>query len=392
MNKTSNRHVATLGILSTIALVVSASAWAAPMMRDTDASSASDPAAAGAPFAVVADLNADGTLDLVMLDREHGDISVRLGRGDGTFEPENRFHAGNGSAWVAVGDLDGDGNADLVDVLSDSDTLRFFMGYGDGTFGRETSLSAGDRPTAVVVADFDGDGRQDLAITNAGGGDISLLRAAGDPAQDGIVFGPEKRFKTGREPRALAVGDFNNDGRQDLVVSNGRSKSVSILLGAPGDVAFLGQERLRVGKTPDTVVVADFNDDQVQDLAVVNRGSGDMSVLIGLGGGRFKVDSRYGFLGPVVSIAAADFDSDHLVDLAVVVGGHDVYFLKSQGDGSFRSTSTELGFAPLVLSVGDFDADGKQDLLTAQGPDVVSAWLGRGNGAFVSRAPSGSGR
>ena len=147
----------------------------------------------------------------------------------------------------------------------------------------------------------------------------------------------------------------------------------------------LAQKRLRVGKTPESMVAGDFNDDEILDLAVVNRGSGDMSVLIGIGDGRFRTNSRCGFIGPVLAIAAGDFNSDGLQDLAVVVGGRDVYFLRSLGDGSFRSGHSGLGFSPGFLSAGDFNADGRQDLLAAPGPGGVSAWLGRGDGNFVLR-------
>src|SRR6266581_4286179 len=200
------------------------------------------------------------------------------------------------------------------------------------------------------------------------------------------------RILPSRTANRVTSPSFSDPGTAGRTGTCSNRRSVSILPGAPAGGVFSSQKRLRVGKAPDTVLVADFNNDGFQDLAVVNRGSGDLSVLIGIGGGKFKTESRYGFIGPVVSIAAGDFNADKLVDLAVVVGGHDVYFLKSLGDGSFRSSSTGIGFSPIVLSVGDFNADGKQDLLAAGEPDGVSAWLGRGDGAFVSRASAGSGR
>jgi hypothetical protein len=158
------------------------------------------------------------------------------------FSPENRFYAGQGAASAAIGDVDGDQSEDLVVLRGASSELVILRGYGDGTFGREIRLEAGDRPTAVAVADLNGDGRQDLAVANR------------------------------------------------------RSNSISILLGEPGEGVFLAQKRLRVGKAPDSVVASDFNDDDVQDQAAVNHGSGDMSVLIGIGGGRFRTNSRHGFL------------------------------------------------------------------------------------------------
>jgi len=250
----------------------------------------------------------------------------------------------------------------------------------------EPAFPVGSEPWDVTSADFNRDGIADLVVTNVGVNSkvISVLLGRGDG-----TFQPESRYTVGDGPQAVAVADFNIDGKADLAVANIRSNDVSVLLGV-GDGTFTGATQMRVGSGPRGIVAGDWNGDRRMDLAVANNNSMDFSVLLGNGNGTFAPEARYPTGSGPVDIAAADFDADGRPDLAMTTFGIGIAVHLGIGDGTFggeiRTLSTTYQDA---LVAGDLNADGVQDLVaTNYGfPDDVSIFLGRGDGMFQPRVP-----
>ncbi len=298
---------------------------------------------------------------------------------------------------LAVGDVNGDGRLDLVTTSGDSRTVAILLGLGGGAFGPETQYRIGASPQAVVVADFDGDGRPDLAVAEGGSGDLGADDGVGAVAVllnrgDG-TFAPAVRYAAGDFPRALAVADFDGDGRPDLAVVNTGSHDVAILLGR-GDGTFADAGRFVVGDEPGGITAGDFDADGITDLATANAGSGDVSVLLGWGNGTFADETRVLAGDRPSALAAADLDGDGIPDLVVAnTNSGDLSVLRGRGDGTFAGESPiAAGGGPVALVVADLNGDGVPDLATANQANDVSVFLGRGGGQFVPqpRVPTGS--
>ncbi len=327
----------------------------------------------GASFLTVGDFNGDAKLDLL-----GGNRSLLLAAGDGSFSAVVNSDVGPVLSAVAEGDFNGDSKLDTA-ALSASDTISVRLGNGDGTFKRPRSFLAGTNCRSVIVSDFNADGKADLAVANSSG--AALLLGNGDGTFKPAATRTGDYGPRGYSPLSVAGRDLNGDGKPDLLAVSGsrivpfsgeviESGFVWVWLGK-GDGTFQGAAKYAPGSHQGSVAVDDFNGDGKPDLAVLNSGSptgrGSVSVLLGRGEGTFSVARDYFVgVGPA-SLAAADFNGDGKPDLAVAntVSG-DVSVLVGNGDGSFRTADSYGASAgPWSVAAGDFNNDGWPDLAVA---------------------------
>jgi hypothetical protein len=308
-----------------------------------------------------------------------------------------------GTIGPAIGDFNGDGRPDYA-VPVNSGSIAILLGKGDGTFTTGTAVATTSpfEPTSVVVGDFNGDGNQDLAVLSANGiGSVNIYLGHGDG-----TFGAATNFKVATSnsgSRLLAIGDFNEDGIQDLVATNTSLNNVAVLLGN-GDgtfntaVPYALNTSGNLGQAPWNVVVGDINGDGDQDLVVASDNAGSVSILQGNGDGTFQ-DVTYIATGAqqVGSVTLADFDGDGNPDLATTSAPDNaVYILinnskKNKIDFGTPTKYTMNG-GPYYLTIGDFNRDGKPDIISANdGANNVGVMIGNGDGTFAGAAYYGVG-
>ena len=331
----------------------------------------------------VGDFNGDGKLDLASANygMSSNNVSILIGNGDGTFQPVVNYSVPNGAlpAAVAVGDFNGDGKLDLAVAHGGDEYVSVLLGNGDGTFqpALNYGVGAGGVSYSVAVGDFNGDGKLDLVVANNSGGGfgsdcVSVLLGNGDG-----TFRTAANYNAGSWPFSVAVGDFNRDGKLDLVVANDASNNLSVLLGN-GDGTFQAAVNYNVGSQPTSVMVGDFNADGKLDLVATNLGSNTVSVLLGNGDGTFKPAVDYNSGSNPRWTGIADVNGDGKPDLVVannaVNGGtSSVSVLLGIGNGTFQTAvNYSAGVEPEAIAVGDFDGDGRLDIAVADLADSSS--------------------
>jgi len=241
---------------------------------------------------ITTDLDRDGDADLAVVNRRDDTVSILLGRGDGSFAAATSVPAGDRAAAGADGDaydldsLDAnrDGTPDLAVANRASNNVSLLIGAGDGTVRPGPIYAVGTTPYDVAAGDFDGDRLPDLAVGNGDSRDVSILLGRGDGT---FARGPGQG--AGIAAFALAVADLDADSDQDLAVANNPNTSyvdgkdyagsAAVLLGR-GDGSFGTPRELGVGPRPVAIAVDDFDSDGRPDLATANRGSDDISVLL----------------------------------------------------------------------------------------------------------------
>jgi hypothetical protein len=250
------------------------------------------------------------------------------------------------------------------------------------TVGVRAELATGLEPRSVAIGDVNGDGKADLVTANVTAGTVSVLLGNGAGG-----FGAKADFATGADPFMAAIGDVNGDGKADLAVANPDFNTVSVLLG-DGAGGFGAATDFATGTAPVAVTIGDVSGDGKPDLVASNINSNTVSVLLGDGAGGFGANAEFASGAGPRSAAIGDVSGDGKPDLVVAnYGSSTVSVLLGNGAGGFGAkTDFTTGSSPYEAAIGDVSGDGKLDLAVANnGAATVSVLLGNGAGGFGAK-------
>lgn len=360
-----------------------------PVCTGSSAISGTAPIAAG-------DLNNDGNLDLVVACQ--GYLAVLLGKGDGSFESPVYYSAGSGPAsFPTLVDLNGDGYLDVAAFtsLSTTPSVAVFLNEGSaaaGTLGTPKNYPASG--SSLVSGDFNGDGKADLLVL----GDTSATALFGNG--DGTLQpGQTQALPVSTSGQTqLTTGDFNHDGVTDFAYSVTYANSccfnppsaVQVLLGSRSG-SFAAGPSFTLPSTVQSPVLAAAPLTGSGNLDLVASAYGATTIYLGDGKGGFTQGNSYAATGlPTV----ADLNGDGKPDLllldtgATPVGGDPFHVLYGNGDGTFQGIfATPTNTNGNMVSL-DLNGDGITDVvyqtgaLDASGDTALVSALGRGDGTF----------
>ncbi|MDA1120031.1 MAG: FG-GAP-like repeat-containing protein [Bacteroidetes bacterium] len=251
---------------------------------------------------------------------------------------------------VAIRDLDQDGKPDLIVTGALVSVFRNISTLGSitiGSFAAKVDVGTGGNSAfGVAIGDIDGDNKPDMVVTDEGAGTVTIFRNTSTPGPVPISFGSNEIFTTGDQPRGVAIGDLDGDGKSDIIVTNIASSSISIFRNTStvGSITALKQD-FTTNSTPYYSAIGDIDGDGKPDVVVANFGTDNVSV--------FKKVSTSGTINASSFSAKVDFTT---------------------------------GTQPLGLAIGDIDGDGKPEVVvTNVAVDAVSIFRNAINdGAFIT--------
>ncbi len=374
----------------------------------------------GASSVAMDDLNRDGKKDLVVANTLSNTISVFLGNGDGTFQSPRQFQIGafatsirglllqglpSYGRAVSVADINGDAIPDVIVTNCSSADVSVLLGRGDGTFVSQRRFDAATSPIALAVGNLNGDQKPDLVVIDSPQGSevtVSALIGRGNGTfmpQQSLLLPSNGAYP----PGDVVIADFNNDGYADLAVSGRNKPGVVILLGN-GDGTFRDGGTIDNNNMSQSLTVGDVNGDGNPDIINTWDDQNGCSVFLGNGNGTFQNAMSSIFTGQnPVAVAVVDIGSqvtlpdgsivlgapDGNLDLVVancgvarsnsVVGVPEIVLLPNLG---FDAQGRFLGFgrpiqlakakAPQALAVGDLNGDGLQDIAVVDRDGILT--------------------
>jgi hypothetical protein len=299
-------------------------------------------------------------------------IAVMRGRADGSLGPATNYPmTGSGPlSGIATGDFDEDGSPDAVAGGPFDEQIAISLNDGNGTFLPPSLLVSESGQGGFVVADFDAD--EHLDIASVSGSTYSVFLGNGDG-----TFAPGMPEEIGDWALSIAGGDFNNDGIVDLALGNVDGSTVRILLG-DGDGTFPTITSVDLGPLePDPcgcveswgIAAGDLNGDGRDDIVVSDRFENRLFSVLSNAGGTFTPQGPFvtGNQGNPITVALGDLNADGKLDAVTADYAEDTgTVLSGNGDGTFTAAQeVDSGPSPEANTIADIDGDGKPDLLFA---------------------------
>jgi hypothetical protein len=344
----------------------------------------------GAPnFNLAADWDDDGKIDHINLDDKSFKVRVfrntSQGQDIGLATPLI-ITPSVAPGWAKSADIDGDGLLDLIVFNTSASSVSVYRNTsiaGSISFANPITIGTLEAPFDGVIEDLNNDGKMDLVIVNFNASTLSVFSnssSIGNPSFSAPVSIPVINGVI-----AIASGDYNGDGRVDMVVGSGRSGQYSILKNN-GGFSFEATNFTNGTSWYYYGCSGDFNNDGRLDFAFTRFNFGQTTVFLNVtptGGGFNFSPTTYNVAGSFIN--CSDVTGDGFPEILVDLSPVGISVLKNNQSGSplFSPLSLNLGNLP-AISVADYTNDGRPDIMGSFNPNTLKLNVNDLNPFFIS--------
>lgn len=349
---------------------------------------------------IVGDIDNDGKIDLITIDRLNNTMSIYRNTTTGgliSFAQKVDFVTGQNPRSVSVGDINGDGKPDIVVSNFNSHSVAVFRNTstsGNISFAPKIDFNTASQPAGISITDLDGDGRVDLVVNTVNlTGYISILRNTGTGGT--ISFADKLDIQVvGGSIEEIKSADIDGDGKTDIILPNYNVNAVTILRNTSlnGNISFASPVNIGSLENPVSAAIGDLNNDGKPDM-VVGHYLNYRSVL------RLNVSTpgniAFEYQGAVsgsnlapTGLAISDLDGDSRPDVVINDGLQSFSLHKNVSTPGSAASFTFGTLIPATYSSdvtpADFDNDGKVDLAFNAGLYRVAIWINQTDKPFIS--------
>ncbi|UCE39296.1 MAG: VCBS repeat-containing protein [Thermoplasmata archaeon] len=304
------------------------------------------------PILYLAEVNGDNFIDMVTLNKNDNDLSVRINNGIGGFGNEKNYGGLDGldnPSAIYMGDINEDNDMDIVVADTEDDEVVVFRNNGAGEFSWSRDYPVGDNPQAVIFGDVESDGDLDIIVGNAWSESVSILK------NDGLGnFGTKTDYPVGEYPRSMCLGDIDSDSDQDLIIGNYYGHSITVYKNNGKGGFYFREDYPTISRVRSTIL-GDVDNDIDLDLAFVNEDSNSFTIRLNRNCIDFKPDN----------------DNDGYPDFIDAFPDNGFEWVDSDGDG-WGDNSEDLPWDPFEYV--DSDGDRHGDQFDDAFPDDPTEW------------------